>query len=83
MIPSSQTSVVLHGLEEDVSYGVMIQGVTADGQEGPSSEPAFGTPLNRSEYIWESLSQFENRIMPRVYKRSITHSTMYQKAPFC
>ena len=49
MIPASQTSVVLHGLEEDVSYGVMIQGVTADGQKGPSSEPAFGTPLNRSE----------------------------------
>ena len=32
--------------------------------------------------IWESTSQFENRIMPLVYIRSITCSTMYQKAPF-
>ena len=30
----------------------------------------------------ESLLTFENRIMARVYVRSITHSTMYQKAPF-
>ena len=33
--------------------------------------------------IQESPSQFENRIMPRVYVRRITRSTMYQKAPFC
>ena len=33
--------------------------------------------------IRESPSQFENRIMPRVYIKSITRSTMYQKAPFC
>ena len=26
---------------------------------------------------------FKNRIMARVYVRSITHSTMHQKAPFC
>ena len=32
-------------------------------------------------YIRESPSQFENQIMPRVYIRSITGSTMYQKAP--
>ena len=32
--------------------------------------------------ILESLSQFQNRILPRVYKRSITHSTMYKKVPF-
>ena len=41
-------------------------------------------------YIWdtgclirESPPQFENRIMARVYVRSITRSNMYQKAPFC
>ena len=40
--------------------------------------------MNQSMYlIRESPSQFENRIVPRVYIRSITHSTMYQKAPFC
>ena len=33
--------------------------------------------------IRESPPQFENRIMARVYVRSITRSTMYQKAPFC
>ena len=35
------------------------------------------------EYIWESPAQFENRIKPLVYIRQITHSTMYEKAPFC
>ena len=35
------------------------------------------------EYIWESPAQFENRIKPLVYIRRITHSTMYEKAPFC
>ena len=33
--------------------------------------------------IRESPSQFKNRIMAQVYVRSITRSTMYQKAPFC
>ena len=33
--------------------------------------------------IRESLPQFENQIMARVYVRKITRSTMYQKAPFC
>ena len=33
--------------------------------------------------IRESLPQFENQIMARVYVRSIMRSTMYQKAPFC
>ena len=36
--------------------------------------------------IWnnrESPPQFENRNMARVYVRSNTRSTMYQKAPFC
>ena len=33
--------------------------------------------------IRESPSQFENRIMARMYVRSITHSSMYQKVPFC
>ena len=33
--------------------------------------------------IRESPPQFENRIMARVNIRSITRSTMYQKAPFC
>ena len=32
-----------------------------------------------SSRIRESLPQLENRIMARVYVRSITHSTMYQK----
>ena len=32
--------------------------------------------------IRESPPQLENRIMARVYERSITRSTMYQKAPF-
>ena len=36
-----------------------------------------------SQIIRESLPQFENRIMARVYVRSITRSTMCQKAPFC
>ena len=31
----------------------------------------------------ESPPQFENRIMARVYVRSITRCTMYQKDPFC
>ena len=35
------------------------------------------------ECIRESPPQFENQIMPLVYRRSITRSTMYQKAPFC
>ena len=30
----------------------------------------------------ESPAQFENRIMPWVYVRRVTHSTMYEKAPF-
>ena len=34
-------------------------------------------------FIRESQPQFENRIMARVYERSIMRSTMYQKAPFC
>ena len=33
--------------------------------------------------IRKSQPQFENRIMARVYVRSIVGSTMYQKAPFC
>ena len=33
-------------------------------------------------HIRESPPQFENRIMARVYVRSIMRSTMYQKAPF-
>ena len=33
--------------------------------------------------IRESSPQFENRIMARVYVRSITRSIMYQKAPVC
>ena len=33
--------------------------------------------------IRESPPQFENRIMARVYVRTITRSTMYQKAPCC
>ena len=36
----------------------------------------------KDSFIQESLPQFENRIMARVYVRSITPSTMYQKAPF-
>ena len=32
--------------------------------------------------IRESLSQFENQIMPRVYISSTTRSTMYQKFHF-
>ena len=38
---------------------------------------------DRENLIRESPPQFENRIMARVYVRSITRSTMYQKAPFC
>ena len=34
-------------------------------------------------HIQESPPQFENQIMAQVYIRSITRSTMYQKAPFC
>ena len=37
---------------------------------------------SQEELIRESPPQFENRIMARVYVRSITRSTMYQKAPF-
>ena len=33
--------------------------------------------------IRESPPQFKNQIMAHVYVRSITGSTMYQKAPFC
>ena len=33
--------------------------------------------------IQECPPQFEERIMARVYVRSITRSTMNQKAPFC
>ena len=33
--------------------------------------------------VRESPPQLENRIMARVYVRSIMGSTMYQKAPFC
>ena len=48
-MPVTQTSVVIQGLKEDVKYGVMVQGVTADGQEGPVSEAAFGVPENNSK----------------------------------
>ena len=34
-------------------------------------------------FIRRSPPQFENRIMARVYVRSIMRSTTYQKAPFC
>ena len=37
----------------------------------------------QSHNIRESLPQFGNQIMARVYIRSITRSTMYQKALFC
>ena len=33
--------------------------------------------------LGESPPQLENRIMARVYVRSMMLSTMYQKAPFC
>ena len=36
-----------------------------------------------SQIIRESPPQLENRIMAQVYVRSITRSTMYQKARFC
>ena len=36
-----------------------------------------------STCIRESPAQFENQIKTQVYKRRITHSTMYEKAPFC
>ena len=39
---------------------------------------SFFLPSNR-----ERTPQFDNRIMARVYVRSITRSTMYQKAAFC
>ena len=42
-----------------------------------------GSYLGYGCLIRESPPQFENRIMARVYVRSITRSTMYQKAPFC
>ena len=41
----------------------------------------LNTSSNTISALRESPSQFENRIMPRVYIRSITRSTMYQKAP--
>ena len=50
IVPSTQTSVVLEGLKEDQEYGVIIQGLTADGQESPLSDPAFGTPENNSKF---------------------------------
>ena len=40
---------------------------------------SYKVGLNHSE----SPPQLENQIMARVYVRSITRSTMYQKAPFC
>ena len=39
--------------------------------------------LSPSRPIQESPSQFENRIMTRVYIRSLIGSTMYQNAPLC
>ena len=44
-------------------------------QKGKGSVPVY--------LIRESPPQFENRSMARVYVRSITRSTMHQKAPFC
>ena len=49
VVPASQSSVILEGLKEDVEYGVMVQGVTADGQVGPPSEASFGVPENNSK----------------------------------
>ena len=40
-------------------------------------------PNQTAPDIQESPPQFENPIMARVYVRSTTRSTMYQKAPFC
>ena len=39
--------------------------------------------ITESRVIRESPPQFENRIKARVYVRSITLSTMYQKAQLC
>ena len=39
--------------------------------------PSKETPIR------DSPPKLENQIMARVCKQSITHSTMYQKAPFC
>ena len=41
------------------------------------------SPVETYNIIQESPPQFENRIMAPVYVRNNTHSTMYQKAPFC
>ena len=43
----------------------------------------FMLRVSRLRAIQESPPQFENQIMARVYVRSIMHSTMNQKAPFC
>ena len=42
-----------------------------------------GATKAKMQLIRESPPQFEDRIMARVYVRSIIRSTMYQKAPFC
>ena len=44
---------------------------------------ALGTKWPSLYLIQESPPQFQNQFMAWVYVRSITHSTMYQKAPFC
>ena len=43
-----------------------------------SHDLASESDINR-----ESPDQFENQIKPRVYVRHITHSSKYEKAPFC
>ena len=48
-----------------------------------SSEDKVSYLSIQHSIIRESPPKFENRIMAKVYVRSITRSTMYQKAPFC
>ena len=49
----------------------------------PSRQRVNISTGSKTKTIRESPPQFENPIMAQVYVRSIMHSTMYQKAPFC
>lgn len=53
---------MIEGLKEDVQYGVLIQAVTADVQLGPASDPAFGTPRNRSKCLFAVCTMIKGQV---------------------
>ena len=60
--------------------GVVPEKMTEEGKH--ISNPLIFPEHETADHNRESPAQLENPIRPRVYIKSIAHSTMYEKAPF-